>query len=132
MILITKCVCFLPIYSGRQVRWMYQPGSHRRNVTHDFPYTFLLRCMPLSFSREKDSAVRFPHRPCSRILCSNDLIVLHLTCWAFFFFFFSGEKSRLTGFELTSQRVRRLRGYQLSYRGDRLSIPQSGGKCQNV
>ena len=29
------------------------------------------------------------------------------------------EKSQLPGFELTSQRVRRLRGYQLSYRGDR-------------
>ena len=26
------CVCFLHIYSGRQVRWMYQPGSHRRKV----------------------------------------------------------------------------------------------------
>ena len=55
------CVCFLPIYSGRQVRWMYQPGSHRRKVTQDFSSTFL-RCMPL-FSREKDSAVLFPRRP---------------------------------------------------------------------
>ena len=27
------CVCFLTIYSGRHVRWMYQPGSHRRKVT---------------------------------------------------------------------------------------------------
>ncbi|CAM9216166.1 unnamed protein product, partial [Ascophyllum nodosum] len=24
------CVCFLPIHSGHQVRWTYQPGSHRR------------------------------------------------------------------------------------------------------
>ena len=47
------CVCFVPIYSGRQVRWMYQqPGSHRRKVTQDFSSTFLLRCMPLFFSRE--------------------------------------------------------------------------------
>ena len=47
-------MCFLPIYSGRQIRcwWMYQPGSHRRKVTHDFLSTFLLRCMPLFFSRE--------------------------------------------------------------------------------
>ena len=30
------CVCFLPIYSGHQVRWTYQPGSHRRKVTQDF------------------------------------------------------------------------------------------------
>ena len=29
-------VCFLPIHSGHQVRWTYQPGSHRRKVTQDF------------------------------------------------------------------------------------------------
>ena len=47
------CVCFLPIYSERQVRWMYQPGSHkRRNVTQDFLSTFLLPCMSLFFSRK--------------------------------------------------------------------------------
>ena len=41
------CVCFLPIPSGQhQVRWMYQPGSHRRKVTQDFPSTFFLRCVP--------------------------------------------------------------------------------------
>ena len=33
---ITMCVCFLPIHSGHQVRWTYQPGSHRRKVTQDF------------------------------------------------------------------------------------------------
>ena len=49
------CVCFLSIYSGRQVRWLYQPGSHRRKVTHDFSSTFLLRCMPLFFPRERFS-----------------------------------------------------------------------------
>ena len=46
------CLCFLPVYSGHQVRWMYQPGSHRRKVTQDFSSTFLLRCMLLFFSRE--------------------------------------------------------------------------------
>ena len=30
------CVYFLPIISGHQVRWTYQPGSHRRKVTEDF------------------------------------------------------------------------------------------------
>ena len=40
------CVWFLPIYSGHQVRWTYQPGSHRRKVTHDFSSTFFLRCVP--------------------------------------------------------------------------------------
>ena len=46
------CVCFLPIHSGDQVRWMYQPGSHRRKVTQDFSSTFFLRCVPYFFSRE--------------------------------------------------------------------------------
>ena len=46
--LLTLCVfvCFLPIDSGHQVRWTYQPGSHRRKVTQDFSSTFLLRCVP--------------------------------------------------------------------------------------
>ena len=35
-IVVCVCVCFLPIYSGRQVRWMYQPGLHRRKATQDF------------------------------------------------------------------------------------------------
>ena len=30
------CLCFLPVHSGHQVRWTYQPGSHRRKVTQDF------------------------------------------------------------------------------------------------
>ena len=51
---------FLPIYSGRQVCWKYQPGSHRRKVTQGLSSTFLLRRY---FSREKDSAVPFPRRP---------------------------------------------------------------------
>ena len=41
-----------PIHSGHQVRWTYQPGSHRRKVTQDFSSTFLLRCVPYFFSRE--------------------------------------------------------------------------------
>ena len=40
------CGCFLPIHSGHQNRWTYQPGSHRRKVTQDFSSTFLLRCVP--------------------------------------------------------------------------------------
>ena len=35
-VLMCVCVCFLPIHSGHQVRWTYQPGSHRRKVTQDF------------------------------------------------------------------------------------------------
>ena len=37
-------VCFLPIHSGLQ--WTYQPGSHRKKATQDFPSTFFLRCLP--------------------------------------------------------------------------------------
>ena len=51
LICVCGCGCF-PTYSGRAVRWMYQPGSHRRKVAQDFSSTFLLRCMPLFFSRE--------------------------------------------------------------------------------
>ena len=36
----------IPIHSGHQVRWTYQPGSHRRKVTQDCSSTFLLRCVP--------------------------------------------------------------------------------------
>ena len=44
----------------------------------------------LHFSREKDSAIPFPRRPSSRILCTNDLIVLHpLGIYILFFNFFS-------------------------------------------
>ena len=35
-VLLCVVVCFLPIHSGHQVRWTYQPGSHRRKVTQDF------------------------------------------------------------------------------------------------
>ena len=41
---VCVCVCFLPIHSGLQ--WTYQPGSHRKKVTQDFPSTFFLRCLP--------------------------------------------------------------------------------------
>ena len=43
---VCVCVCFLPIHSRHQVRWTYQPGSHRRKVTQDFSSTFFLRCVP--------------------------------------------------------------------------------------
>ena len=33
------CVCFLPIHSGHQVRWTYQPGSHRIQSVKVYIYT---------------------------------------------------------------------------------------------
>ena len=68
-------LCFLPIHSGHQVRWTYQPGSHRRKVPQDL------------------------------------LIVLHpLGIFILVFLVFLVRKMPFAGIELTSQRVRRLRG----------------------
>ena len=47
------------------------------------------------------------------------LIVLNLLGIFIIIYIFSEGKSHLPGFELTSQRGTRFRGYQLSYRGDR-------------
>ena len=37
---------------AHEVGVWYQPGSHRKKLTQDFLSTFLLRCMPVFFSRE--------------------------------------------------------------------------------
>ena len=115
------CVCFLPIHSGHQVRWTYQPGSHRRKVTQDFSSTFFLRCVPSFFSREE-----FSHSfPSSTVKSNfvykrftNDLIVLHsLGIFSFSFSFF-GEKNPVCGDRIhgpTCQKVT-----WLPLRGDRL------------
>ena len=103
-------VCFLPIHSGHQVRWTYQPGSHRRKITQDFSYTFLLRCVRLFFSREGFSH-SFPSSTVSRILCTNDLIVFHPLAFLLFVFIFLVRKIPFAGIEVMSQRVRRLHGY---------------------
>ena len=71
---VCVCVCFLPIYSKRHVRWMYQPGVTQEEVHTGFilvPPSFCGAC--LYFSREKDSAVPFPRRPFCPILCTNDV-----------------------------------------------------------
>ena len=39
---VCVCVCFLPFHSGHQVRWTYQPGSHRRKVTQEEGHTGFL------------------------------------------------------------------------------------------
>ena len=84
------------------------PGVHRRKVTQDFSSTFLLRCVPVFYSREGFSR-SFP----SSTVKSN--FVGH-----FFFFFLVKKNPSYRGFELKSQRVIRLRGHQLSSQGDRL------------
>ena len=82
-------VCFLPIYSERHVRWMYQPGVTQEEGHAGFiliPPSFCGAC--LYFSREKDSAVPFPRRPLCPILCTNDVIVLYLLGIFMFIFYF--------------------------------------------
>ena len=113
VILVILCVCvcvcvFLPIHSGHQVRWTYQPGSHRRKVTHDFSSTFL-RCVPYFFSREGFSH-SFPSSTVRSNLCTNDLIVLHPLGIFILFFSVLARKIPFARIELTSQRVRGLRG----------------------
>ena len=73
----SQCVCvffsfILDIkFVGRTSRGHTGGRSHR--ISH--PPSF--RGAWLNFSREKDSAISFPRRPRSRILCTGDLIVLH-------------------------------------------------------
>ena len=74
-------VCFLPIYYGRQVRRMYQPGSHRGKVTQDFSSTILLRRMPLFASLE--GFIRsFPSSTVKLHFCVLTVSSFS-TCWAF-------------------------------------------------
>ena len=93
-------------FVGRTSRGHTGGWSHR--IFH--PPSFCGAC--LNFSREKDSAIPFPRRPWwSRFLCTNDLIVLHpLGIYIFSFFSFLVRKIPFAGIELTSQRVRGLRG----------------------
>ena len=78
------CVCFLPIFSESQVRWMYQPGSHRK-VTQNFSSTFLLRCMRLNFlARRIQPFVSLVDREVEFCVLT---ISSFSTCWAFIYLF---------------------------------------------
>ena len=103
------CVCvFFPFildkFVGHTSRGHTGGRSHR--ISH-LPF-FCGAC--LNFSREKDSAIPFPRRLWSRILFTNDLIVLHPLGIFSFSFSFLVRKIPFAGIELTSQRVRGLRG----------------------
>ena len=111
VVVVCVCVCvFFPLiildikFFRRTSRGHTGGRSHR--ISH--PPSFCGAC--LNFSREKDSAISIPRRPLSRILCTNDLIN-RSPLVGHFFSFFLRKKKRLSGFELASQRVRRLRCY---------------------
>ena len=117
-----ECVCVCVFFQfilyikfvGRTSRGHTGGRSHR--ISH--PPSFCGAC--LNFCREKDSGIPFPRRPCSRILCTNDSIVLHLLGYFFVILFIFSEKNpvyRDRTHDPTCQKVTRL---PLSYRGDRL------------
>ena len=121
----TRPLCFFPFildikFIGRTSRGHTGGRSHR--ISH--PPSFCGAC--LNFSREKDSAIPFPRRLWSRILCTNDLTVLHLLGIFISFFCFSVRKSRLPG---SNSRPNVSDGYEvpLSYRGDRLILEYRWG-----
>ena len=81
------CVCVFKIVIPfiLDARFVDVPaGGHPGGRSHRIsPPSFCGAC--LNFSREKDSAVPFPRRPSSRIVCINELIVLNLLDIFFFF-----------------------------------------------
>ena len=91
------CVFLFPFILDVRFVWVYQPESHRWKVIYriSHPRSFCDAC--LYFSREKDSAVPFPRRSWSRILCTNDLIVLHLLGIFILFYFLVRKKIPVIG-----------------------------------
>ena len=72
------CVCCVFFPSILDIKFVGRTSrGHTGGRSHRIfnPPSFCGAC--LDFCREKDSAILFPRRPCSRILCTNELIVLH-------------------------------------------------------
>ena len=94
--LYSVCVCVSchSMYFGHQACGRTSRGhTGRRSHKISHPPSFCGAC--LNSSREKDSAVPFPRRLRSRILCINESIVLHLLGIFYFrFLFFCEEKSQ--------------------------------------
>ena len=65
------CMCCHPIYSGRQTCGRTSRGYTGGRSHRISPSFFCGAC--LNFHREKNPAVPFPRRPCSRILCTTVL-----------------------------------------------------------
>ena len=113
------CMCvFFPFvldikFVGRTSRGHTGGRSHR--IFH--PPSFCGAC--LNFSREKDSAFPFPRRPGSRILCTNDLIVLHplgIFCFSF------SEKNPVCRDQNHVPTCQKVTWLPLSYRGHQTMV----------
>ena len=86
---VCVCVSFLPIHSRHQARWTYQPGSHRRKEGHTGFFMHLPSAVRASIflARRIQPFLSLVDREVYRILCTNDLIVLH-SLGIFIFYFF--------------------------------------------
>ena len=77
-VIVCVCVCFLPIHSGHQVRWTYQPGSHRREGHTGFLIHLLSAVRALIFlARRIQPFLSLVDREVEFCILINDLIVLH-------------------------------------------------------
>ena len=83
---VCVCVCYLPIYSGRLVCGRTSRG-HTGGRSHRISSAPSFGGACLNFSCEKDLDVPFPRRPWSRILCTNEIIVLQLLGIYFILFY---------------------------------------------
>ena len=75
---VCMCVCCVFFPSILDIKFVGRTSrGHTGGRSHRIfnPPSFCGAC--LDFCREKDSAIPFPRRPWSRILCTNELIVLH-------------------------------------------------------
>ena len=88
-------VCVFCVFSSHHAFWTSSSLLDvPAGVTQEEGHTGFFIHLPsavrgrLHFSREKDSAIPFPRRPCSQVLCTNDLIFLHSVGILFLFFIF--------------------------------------------
>ena len=99
------CVCAF----SSHLFWTSNSLEVPAGATQDFSSTFLLRCVPLFFSRERFSRY-FPSSTVKSNLCTNDLIVLHLLgIFSFYFLVRKNPSYRDSNSRHNVQKVTRLR-----------------------
>ena len=116
------CVCFLPINSGHQVRWTYQPGFFIHLPSAVRALMFLAKGIHHSFPSSTVKS-NFVYQQFNRSPLVGHFI--------FILFYFSQKNPvyRDRTHIPTCQKVTRL---PLSYRGDRLCSWSAGLKCKYI
>ena len=110
---VPPVVCVFCVFSSHsfwtQVRCTYQPGSHRRKLTQDFSSLLSAVRALIFLARRIQPFLSLVDREVEFCVLA---IKSFSTPWAFIFLFFSFlvRKISFAGIELTSQRVRGLRG----------------------